>query len=234
MKIPKNLTPEEFKKYFNINYKRLDLLNDYVNGSTKVKVQCQYDDNEWEVFPRDVYEDENMSCKQCNRVRANIELKKQFTREYPTMEIATPDIFSDDKTTIICKECGDRFEVYRKHLIGNNIRNFSTPVDVIDIVFFKDRKTPFECPSCKINIVKSEFEDKVKERNCSIIGDYTNNTAPVLIKCNVCETEYSVIPAYYINKIVSKCKFCKKEDKGGNSKWDFLKREEIWKNKIKF
>jgi len=152
-----------------------------------------------------------MSCKSCNRRKANIELRKKFIKSYPTMKISTADVFSKEKVTIQCNVCKNRFKVYRKHLIGNNITNFSEKVSLSNIIFFKDKKKPFECPICKINKVKEEFERVVKERECTIIGDYISNTGPVLIKCNHCNTEYSVVPQYYINKIVSKCKYCKKK-----------------------
>ena len=157
-----------------------------------------------------------MQCRSCNRRRANIDLRRKFKRKYPTLKIITSDVFSEEKITIECSICKNRFQVYRKHLIGKNITNFSEKVDLSNVIFFKNKKKPFECPVCKINKVKKEFYRVVEERECSVIGEYKNNTTPVLIECNHCHTQFKVVPQYYINKIVSKCKFCKTKPKGIN------------------
>lgn len=222
MNIPKNLDSEQFMNYFNENYKDLILTEDYTTGSEKVTVQCKIDDHSWKVFPRDVYSGDNMSCKSCNRRKANIDLRRKFTRSYPTLKITTSDVFSEGMTTIQCNVCKNRFEVYRKHLIGNNITNFSERVDLSNIILFKNKKKPFECPSCKIKNVKEEFERIVVERDCTLIGDYISNTGAVLIECNHCHNQYSVVPLYYINKIVSKCKYCKRK-LVGSKKWVSIK-----------
>lgn len=222
MNIPKNLTPEQFRNHFEENYKDLNLIKEYTKGSEKVDVQCNIDDNIWSVFPRDVYSGEHMSCKSCNRRKANMDLRKKFIRSYPTMKIVTADIFSEDKTTIQCNVCKSRFEVYRKHLIGDNITNFSGRIDISRIILFKDKKKEFVCPVCKIDTVKEEFERVVSERECKIVGEYVSNTGPVQIECDHCHTQYSVVPQYYINKIVSKCKYCKKKPKNSKS-WVSIK-----------
>lgn len=222
MKIPKNLDSEQFRNYFEENYNDLILVNDYVVGSEKVDVQCKIDDSTWKVFPRDVYSGDHMSCKSCNRRKANIDLRRKFARSYPTLKIVTSDVFGEDKTNIQCNVCKNRFEVYRKHMIGDNITNFSEKIDVSNIIFFKDKKKPFECPICKVKDVKEEFKRVVEERECTIVGDYVSNTGPVLIECNHCHKQYSVVPLYYINKIVSKCKYCKKKPKN-SKKWITIK-----------
>lgn len=222
MKIPKNLDSEQFKIYFYDNYKTLHLKDDYINGSSKVEVRCKIDDYTWNVFPRDVYSGDHMSCKSCNRRKANIDLRRKFTTSYPTLKIVTSDVFQEDKTVIQCNVCKSRFEVYRKHLIGNNITNFSEKVDVSNIIFFKEKKNSFECPECKIENVKEEFERVVAERECTIVGEYVSNTGAVTIECNHCHKQYGVVPIYYISKIVSKCKYCKKKTRG-SKQWVSIK-----------
>ncbi len=214
MKIPKKLTPEQFRSYFEENYKDLKLINEYTKGSEKIEIQCRIDDYSWKVFPRDVYSDENMSCRECNRRKANMDIRKKFSKTYPTLKIVTSDIFSEDKTSIKCSVCKSKFDVYRKHMIGDNITNFSEVVDISNIVLFKGKKKPFECPHCKITDVQKEFERVVKERDCTIVGDYVSNTSSVTIECNHCHKQYGVVPIYYINKIVSKCKYCKRRSPG--------------------
>lgn len=218
MKIPKGLDKDTFREYFEDNYKNLILIDDYTNGSTKMKISCKIDDNTWEVFARNVYEDENMVCKECNRRKSNLLIKDKFRRIYPTLRISTPDIFSNPKTIIRCDECGHRFEVYRKHLIGDNTRNFSEVIDETKIVFFRNKKKELECPKCSIKPIKQEFEKIVEQRNCTIVGEYLNNTTPVTIECNVCKTQFGVVPNYYIDKVISRCKFCKRKP-GGKVKW---------------
>jgi ribosomal protein S18 len=44
MNIPKNLEPEQFRNYFEENYKDLTLLDEYISGSEKVSIQCTIDD----------------------------------------------------------------------------------------------------------------------------------------------------------------------------------------------
>lgn len=217
MKIPKNLTKEQFEEHLNNTYKNIILLDEYITGSDKVTVKCKLDDYEWKVFPRNVYTGDNMECSECNRRKANMGIRKRFNQEYPTLRIVTPDIFSNPKTVIRCQNCGDSFEVYRKHFIGNNITNFKEEVNINDIVFFKDKKKDLECVSCLINNVKEEFEKVVADRECTIVGEYTNNTTPVTIKCNNCGSEFGVVPNYYIDKVVSKCKYCKNEQIGGKA-----------------
>ena len=214
MKIPKNLNSEQFRNYFHEKYKDLILGEEYTTGSKKIEVQCRIDDHSWKVFPRDVYSTDHMSCKSCNRRKANIDLRRKFTRAYPSLKISTSDVFSETKTSIQCKSCRNRFEVYRKHLMGDNITNFSDRVDLSNIILFKNKKKTFECPSCKIKNVKDEFFRVVKERECIVKGEYVSNTGPVLLECTDCHNEYSVVPQYYINKIVSKCKYCKKKPRG--------------------
>ena len=222
MKIPKNLDSQQFREYFEENYSDLILLEDYSAGSEKIEVRCKIDDNSWKVFPRDVYSGDHMSCKSCNRRKANIDLRRKFTRAYPTLKISTSDVFSEDKTTIQCNICKNKFEIYRKHMIGDNITNFSEKIDVSNIILFKEKKKPFECPHCKVKDVKDEFLRVVGERECTVVGDYVSNTGPVLIECNHCHKQYSVVPLYYINKIVSKCKYCKKKPKN-SKKWVSIK-----------
>lgn len=222
MKIPKKLTSEQFLNYFNANYRDIILLDDYTSGSYKVEVRCKKDDHTWKVFPRDVYSGDHMSCNLCNRRKSNLDVRKKFSKSYPSLKIVTFDIFSEDKTLIRCKKCNNDFEVYRKHMIGDNITNFTEPVDVDGIVFFKNKKKPFECPVCKIDKVKNDFVKVVADRNCTIVGDYVSNTGPVLIECNYCHKQYSVVPLYYISKIVSKCKYCNRKA-DSNKKWITLK-----------
>lgn len=215
MIIPKGLTHNELEKYLRDNYSNLELKSKYRNGSTKVKVTCKIDDNEWEVFPRDIYDNSNnMICEECNRRKSNLILKNKFREHYPTLRIVTMDIFSSPKILIRCDKCKSTFEVYRKHLIGDNIRNFKERVDVSSIVFFKNKKKPFVCETCEINKIKNFFEEVTKERNVTIIGEYVNNTTSVKVKCNICGSEYSVVPIYYVNKITSECKFCKIKKRG--------------------
>jgi hypothetical protein len=163
-----------------------------------------------------------MSCRECNRRKANMDLRKKFSRSYPTLKIVTSDVFSEDKTMIKCSICKNTFEVYRKHMIGDNITNFSESVDLSNIILFKNKKKPLECPVCKIKDVKKEFERVVKERDCSIVGEYVSNTSSVTIECNHCHKKYGVVPLYYINKIVSKCKYCKKRP-ASSKKWVSIK-----------
>jgi uncharacterized protein with PIN domain len=96
-------------------------------------------------------------------------------------------------------------------MIGDNITNFSDRVDISNIIFFKNKKKEFTCPNCKIKNIKEEFERIVVERDCKLIGKYVSNTGAVLIECNHCHNQYSVVPLYYISKIVSKCKYCKRK-----------------------
>ena len=209
MKIPKNLDSEQFINYFKATYRDIVLLDDFTSGSDKVKVQCKKDDHIWKVFPRDVYSGDHMSCNLCNRRKANLDLRKRFNKSYPTLKIVTSDVFSEDKTLIRCNKCKHEVEVYRKHLIGDNITNFSEAIDLSNIILFKNKKKPFECPTCKISQVQDEFIRVVKERDCTIIGKYVSNTGSVMIECDLCKTQYSVVPLYYISKLVSKCKYCK-------------------------
>lgn len=213
MVIPVGLNHEILENDIKEKYKNIRLNSKYQNGSTKVELICRIDDHKWQVFPRDIY-DTHISCSDCNRRNANLTLRNRFHSEYPTLKIITRDIFSNPKITIKCTECGEKFEVYRKHLIGDNIRNFNDPVDTSKIIFMRHKKNPLECSSCKINKIQKFFVEVAKERNVEIIGEYINNTTPVKVKCNKCGTEYSVVPIYYVNKLTSECKFCKKKKRG--------------------
>lgn len=208
MIIPKNLKTEDIAKYLKENHKRINLIGKYKNGSTKMKLKCKIDDFEWNVYAREIYDETNIQCRECNRRAANLQLKNRFILEYPGFRIVTMDIFSNSKTHIQCDVCGHQFELYRKHLIGNNIQDFSEEVDTNHIIFRRTQKKDLLCPVCSINDVKGKFETIVKERNAVVVGDYVNNTSPVDIKCNDCGNVFGVVPSYYISKLTSSCKFC--------------------------
>ena len=80
-------TTEEFKREMKKINENIEILGEYINDSTKIKVRCKIDGYEWEVKPNDLLK--GIGCPKCNESKGekrvakyldnkNIEYERQY------------------------------------------------------------------------------------------------------------------------------------------------------------
>lgn len=167
-------TTEQFKQEVFSKNKNLEILDEYINNNTKIKVRCKKHDYTWDVIPRQL-----LSKPQCPICSGHNKNNKEFLKE---VNQANKDIiplteYTRDRIPMdfLCLRCGKKFT--------------QTPAIFLN--------TP-SCPICR-NRKRRNQDDFIKEmeetnEDITIIGTYTNFQNKVKCKCKKCSSEWEAFP----------------------------------------
>ena len=72
--MPKRITPEEYKKYFEEHYPNYELLSDYLGSTEYIHVRCKIDGYEWDTKP--IWLKHGAGCKKCYYRRSSEKRRK--------------------------------------------------------------------------------------------------------------------------------------------------------------
>ena len=176
------LTHEEFMNRMRDINSDIEILGEYVNNHTKIKVRCKIDGCEWEVKPNDLLK--GIGCPKCagNIKLTHEEFMEKFYKQNKNAEnIEVLGKYINHRTKIKCK-C--RIDGYEWEVTPNNLLNGKTG-----------------CPKCNGNIklTHEEFMERFyikndNAENIEILGEYVNNRTKIKCKCKIDEYEWEAIP----------------------------------------
>lgn len=171
---------EFIHKLKNKHGKEYVLLDDYTDSDTPIKIKSIECGHVFEAKPRDMLV--RGGCPVCYTERIDASKSKNSNRINDILhgEYDIKIKFSDFKTRmkIVHKQCGNEFDCYPSNLLANGHR----------------------CPICyphKNTKTHEQFEREVRERlgnSVTLLGRYNGAKEKILIRHNVCGTEYSVTP----------------------------------------
>lgn len=165
-----------------------ELLEEYVNSRTSLRVKCKVCGKERMVRPSGLLK--GQGCPECKR-RSQLKTPEQFVLEIRSKnpEIELLEDYTDNKTKlkVRCKKCQYEWQVRSGHLLEGQ-----------------------GCPKCNKTYRRTpeDFVEEMKKINpdISILGEYTRAKAPVFVKCNNCNHQWQT-PAYSLLR-GSGCPIC--------------------------
>lgn len=93
--MPKKLTPEEYRKYFEEHYPDYELLSDYLGSTEYIHVRCKIDGYEWDTKP--IWLKAGAGCKKCYYRRSAEIRRKEETKFIQQSKEKHGDIFDYSK-----------------------------------------------------------------------------------------------------------------------------------------
>lgn len=185
---------EDFAREIEDKYPDIELLSDYVNNRTKVKVRSKKCGHEWYRTAGDLLI--NPNCPICSkkewaesRKKTNEEFADELKKINPNISLLGTYEKRRVKVRVKCNKCNYEWE--------------SSPDSLLQ---------GCGCPSCAGNKRKTneEFvkETETKFPNLTVLGQYVNAKTKVRIKCNLCGHEFDVTPDVLLHrkKGCPKCK----------------------------
>ena len=177
--MPKKLTHEEFMERFyvrNKNAENIEILGEYINSQTKIKVRCKIDGYKWETKPNSLLN--GYGCPKCagNMKLTHEEFKQELKDINEDIEILGE--YVNNRTKIKCKCRIDSYEWE------------ATPDSLL-------RGT--SCPKCSKNIKNKTTEYFINEfkeinDNIEILGEYKGSKVKIKVRCKLDGYEWSATP----------------------------------------
>jgi very-short-patch-repair endonuclease len=190
----KKKTTEEFKKeVFNVVGDEYEVLGEYVNSRTKIKIRHNICGHEWKVIPNSFLQ--GSRCPNCSKKKPN----EQFVREVFELvedEYTVLGEYINAQTKIKLKHniCGNIYEVQpATFLFGNRC-----PVCSMKIAGIKKTKTTEEFKQEVFDLVGNEY---------SVLEPYIKGNIKIKMKHNKCGNEYYVRPNSFLGG--NRCPKCK-------------------------
>lgn len=186
----RKMTSEDLQKKVSEINPNLKVLSEYHDALTKVKVKCNDCGYVWDIIPASLLRGNNcpvcMIKKRSDKLRKSAQtFESEVKKLHPKLKICGEYSGTHNKILIHCEICGNSW--------------FATP----DSLFNGNG-----CPVCykkkriEENRIKNEklFVKKLKKINPNIqmIGKYTLSNKKVLMRCNVCNNEWLVVPSSLI------------------------------------
>lgn len=168
-------TTKEFIEEIKIKSPNIEIIGEYKNQRTRIKVRCKQCGREYMANPISLLV--GCGCAKCSGT-----LKKtheQFIDEIQflnnNIEIMSNYVGSKDKLKVKCKDCGYMWETTPNHLLCGS-----------------------GCKKCAGTLKKTteQFisEMKIKHPTITVKGEYINNREKVLCECQECGKEFMGIP----------------------------------------
>ena len=193
----KKKTHEEYVKELKIKNPNMLVIGQYVNANTKILHKCLIHNVCWMNTPSRMLQ--GVGCEKCHAERISTSKTRTHEEYVEQLKRVTSDIIPMEQfktcTTGILHYC-------KKHNVTWN----AIPDNVLKGCGCK------ECGKEKIGLKNSMPFDKYKKElqskfpNIECIGEYTNQTNPVLHRCKKCDYEWLSRPIYVLNS--SGCKKC--------------------------
>ena len=178
-------TQEQFVAEIRKTHPTVEVLGQYVNAFTPIRIRCSVCGNEWETKPTNL--SRGHGCPKCAKNHIRSKSKKQKSHEEyvhdiqtanPNIEIISRYVNSRSKVQCRCKKCGREWAVRS------------------DMVLVRG------CPVCnnkritKLNKSHEEFCGELKKVNpeVEVLEKYTSIDTKILVKCKKCGTTWNPIP----------------------------------------
>lgn len=180
---------EKSNKKYNGDYLIIDK---YVNNITNIKIKHLICETEFLTTPVNHLKSKGC-CTKCykNNKKTKEQLQKESDKIHNKEYIIIGDyVNTDTKIEIKHLTCGNNF----KQTPDKHLRNNRCP-----ICFGKNKLS---------KEILQERSDKKYNNEYTILGEYINNSTPILIKHNICGSEYLQIPNNHIkgNRTCFKCR----------------------------
>ena len=160
-------TTKVFSEQLALINPQIEVIGEYKNSATKIKVKCNKCDYLWESTPSNLLQ--GYGCPNCaGMTRTTESFKKEIENINPNIQVLGE--YKNNKTKVRC-EC---------KICGNNW--FAIPSSLL---------RGSGCSSCarkRRTLSTLEFENRVKQKNedIEIIGDYVNSYTEVCCRCKKC------------------------------------------------
>ena len=174
-------TTEEFKQEMKEINSDIEILGEYVNSRTKIKVRCKIDGYEWQATPNGLLS--GYGCKKCaGKYKTTEDFKQELKEINNNIEVLGEYINNRTKIKVKCKKDGYEWKVKPNDLLNGH-----------------------GCPKCSGNASKTteEFKQELKEinNNIEVLGEYIGNKTKVKCKCKIDGYEWEAVP----NSLLSGC-----------------------------
>ena len=199
-------TTESFIKEVSALYPHIQVLDEYVNSSSRIKCKCSVCGQIWNPIPNNLLR--GHGCPKCasaesakKRAKTSAQFVKELSEINPKIEVL--DNYTNNHTPISCRclICGYEWKVKPNDLLNAH-----------------------GCPSCGVVRVKENsrksqeqfIEDLARvDSTISVIGKYKNSKTPISCRCNVCGYRWKPIP----NSLLSGrgCPICSKMRQSQNA-----------------
>ena len=194
------LTQEEFVQRMHKLHPQINVVGEYKDARTPIKLYCTIHDLYYEQTP-DVAKRCKYSCPQCNiegtasqRRKTNETFLEEVSIAAPNVQILEEYNGANSKMKVRCKKCGHEW--------------YSTPTSLL---------MGNECKPCAMKYVQNyriksheKFLQEIKERNINadtfeVISKYTKYYEPVRCKCLVCGEEWETMAVNLLRKNSGVC-----------------------------
>ena len=179
----KPLTHEEFMERFyikNENAENIEILGEYVNNKTKIKVRCRIDGYEWEVKPSHLLN--GTGCPKCyGRNKTTEDFKQELKEINGDIIVLGKYINNRIKIKCRCKIDGYEWDAIPRNLLSGQ-----------------------GCPKCannKMKLTHKEFMDRMRKINSDIevLEEYVNSQIKIKVRCKIDGYEWEVVPNNLLN-----------------------------------
>lgn len=212
------MTTEECKnRLFNLYKNEYELLSEYININTKVKIRHNVCNKIYEVTPNGIL-NKKTKCPYCNKgIRYNLDIFKNNVYKLTKDEYTVLGEYINCHTKILMKHniCGNEYKVTPNHFIQGT-----------------------RCPYCDktkkltIESFKQKVKDITNDEYTVLSDNYINNETKIKIRHNVCKNEYLVAPKNFLRTNGNRCPYCNRINK--ESKAIKLIKNYLKTNNIKF
>jgi len=191
MKLSQRRTNSEFINEMKKTQPTLEILSEYVNSNTRIKVRCIICGNEYTTIASNLLS--GYSCRSCydkNRTRSHEEYVDIMKDKKPNILVLGKYVTNDTRIKVKCKVCGHVWNP----LAGAVLNQHGCPI----------------CAGVKI-MPTSMFKNKMKNinNNIELFGDYLGCKEPMLCKCKKCGNEWYDTPDKMLN-FAFKCPICER------------------------
>ncbi|MBQ8997071.1 MAG: DUF2726 domain-containing protein [Clostridium sp.] len=187
LKNKKSNTVEFKEKVYSMYENEYDIIGEYINNSTKIKMKHNKCGNEYKVTPQDFLS--GRRCPECaKKIRAKKQRKttEEFKQEVYNLvkdeyEVLGEYIKSSTKIKMKHNKCGNEYKVTPQDFLSGK----RCPECAKKIRADKKRKTTEK--------FKQEVYDRV-EKEYTVLGEYINTETHIKMKHNKCGYTYTVTP----------------------------------------
>jgi len=188
-------------------------LDTYINSKTPIKIICNVCGNKFQKIPAKLLQGQGCKCQRS---------------KLPQQEIKSNETFIDEVEQLYGKEyrvISEYKGAYKNITIFHNFNKCMQIFNTTPHNFLRGRR----CPHCYKTVRKttSEFIKEIEDmynNEYTVLGEYINNSTPILVKHNICHKEYMVRPS---NLLSSKQCPCKKRSLGEEKIAQILNKHNI-------
>ncbi|HJI48865.1 MAG TPA: hypothetical protein OIL97_04875 [Oscillospiraceae bacterium] len=143
-------TSEQFFDEIKSKNPNIDIISNYVNSKTKIKVKCKKCDFVWEVTPNSLLS--GRGCPKCagTQRKSNEQFLDEMSKKHPTITVIGK--YKNNRTKVLCKcnKCGIEFMgIPHAMLDANN-----------------------DCPNCKASTGERKIRDWLDKNNIQYVREY--------------------------------------------------------------